>query len=268
MGRGGKLWRQAWFGRVRLWLWWCCGRWRFNRFFQLIPLPVCGVFVCVTLPTLVSSLPIALSLNEGGTWYKSVVWYTIDHAFPHSWYERAMYRLNTPSLATPCFAYLYGTRPFLILPAATCQVFGNSETFKRAPLPAVLENVSRFLKASLVLFWGRWGLPIPFKVGRNAWCDTRRGRRCCFSPPRSLQAGSSVRFHGSSSFVRFSLCVACGRRSLASRFITPYLFYYSTRPTSLVVTRPVSVKTDPEMRETIHNATFIRVLGNSIVFFL
>ncbi|CAM9909492.1 unnamed protein product [Scytosiphon promiscuus] len=43
-------------------------------------------------------------------------------------------------------------------------VFGNSETFKRVPLPAVLENLSRMLKASLVLFWGRWGLPIPFKV--------------------------------------------------------------------------------------------------------
>lgn len=43
-------------------------------------------------------------------------------------------------------------------------VFGNSETFKRVPLPAVLENLSRVLKASLVLFWGRWGLPIPFKV--------------------------------------------------------------------------------------------------------
>lgn len=43
-------------------------------------------------------------------------------------------------------------------------VFGNSETFKRLPLPAILENLSRVLKASLVLFWGRWGLPVPFKV--------------------------------------------------------------------------------------------------------
>lgn len=46
----------------------------------------------------------------------------------------------------------------------TVQVFGNSETFKRLPLPSVVESVSRFLRASIVLFFGRWGLPVPFKV--------------------------------------------------------------------------------------------------------
>lgn len=50
------------------------------------------------------------------------------------------------------------------VPLVPVYVFGNSETFKRVPLPAVLERASRSLKASLVLFWGRWGLPIPFKV--------------------------------------------------------------------------------------------------------
>ena len=54
------------------------------------------------------------------------------------------------------------------------KVFGNSKTFKRAPLPAVLERASRSLKASLVLFWGRWGLPVPFKVCGTVviplWC--------------------------------------------------------------------------------------------------
>eukprot|EP00904_Undaria_pinnatifida_P004885 jgi/Undpi1/1526/HiC_scaffold_11.g04916.m1 len=50
------------------------------------------------------------------------------------------------------------------VPLVPVYVFGNSKTFKRAPLPAVLERASRSLKASLVLFWGRWGLPVPFKV--------------------------------------------------------------------------------------------------------
>lgn len=50
------------------------------------------------------------------------------------------------------------------VPLVPVYVFGNSETLKRAPLPAVLEKVSRLVKASLVVFWGRWGLPVPFKV--------------------------------------------------------------------------------------------------------
>eukprot|EP00752_Nemacystus_decipiens_P007620 g6810.t1 len=50
------------------------------------------------------------------------------------------------------------------VPLVPVYVFGNSKTFKRLPLPAILESWSRVLKASLVLFWGRWGLPVPFKV--------------------------------------------------------------------------------------------------------
>jgi Diacylglycerol acyltransferase len=34
-------------------------------------------------------------------------------------------------------------------------VFGNSATFKRAKLPAAFEKLSRLLKTSLVVFWGR-----------------------------------------------------------------------------------------------------------------
>lgn len=68
-----------------------------------------------------------------------------------------------------CVCASLGVRPALPFLLIRCipaghAVFGNSETFKRVPLPAVLENLSRVLKASLVLFWGRWGLPIPFKV--------------------------------------------------------------------------------------------------------
>ncbi|CAM9689899.1 unnamed protein product [Discosporangium mesarthrocarpum] len=50
------------------------------------------------------------------------------------------------------------------VPLVPVYVFGNSETFRRVKLPALLEVVSRLLKVSLVLFWGRWGLPVPFKV--------------------------------------------------------------------------------------------------------
>ncbi|CBN75192.1 mono-or diacylglycerol acyltransferase type 2 [Ectocarpus siliculosus] len=68
------------------------------------------------------------------------------------------------------FALLRGHKGFVRramahgVPLVPVYVFGNSQTFKRVPLPAALESLSRLLKASLVLFWGRWGLPIPFKV--------------------------------------------------------------------------------------------------------
>ena len=45
-------------------------------------------------------------------------------------------------------------------------VFGSSKVLKRIDLP-IVETISRWLKASLILFWGRWGLPIPLPV--NLW---------------------------------------------------------------------------------------------------
>lgn len=42
-------------------------------------------------------------------------------------------------------------------------VFGGSKLYKRAASP-LLEKLSRLIGASLMLFWGRWGLPVPFKV--------------------------------------------------------------------------------------------------------
>ena len=50
------------------------------------------------------------------------------------------------------------------VPVVPVYVFGNTKLFKRVELPALLESLSRLLKASLVLFWGRWGLPVPFQV--------------------------------------------------------------------------------------------------------
>ena len=67
------------------------------------------------------------------------------------------------------------------------KVFGNSETFKRVPLPAVVENLSRLLKASIVLFWGRWGLPVPFKVWRGSLPAFFPLCLCCFCVPGMCQ---------------------------------------------------------------------------------
>ncbi|CAM9529748.1 unnamed protein product, partial [Choristocarpus tenellus] len=50
------------------------------------------------------------------------------------------------------------------VPIVPVYVFGNSDTFRRVQLPMWLEAASRLLKVSLVLFWGRWGLPVPFKI--------------------------------------------------------------------------------------------------------
>ena len=42
--------------------------------------------------------------------------------------------------------------------------FGNSQLFSTLPENNVLERVSRKLRLSLVVFWGRLGLPIPRRV--------------------------------------------------------------------------------------------------------
>jgi hypothetical protein len=41
------------------------------------------------------------------------------------------------------------------LSACRSYVFGNSKTFKRVQLPRLFEVLSRTLKTSIVLFWGR-----------------------------------------------------------------------------------------------------------------
>jgi diacylglycerol O-acyltransferase 2, plant len=43
-------------------------------------------------------------------------------------------------------------------------VFGGSQLFRLLPVPKFLETISRRLKTSLLLFYGRFGLPIPFRV--------------------------------------------------------------------------------------------------------
>jgi hypothetical protein len=49
-------------------------------------------------------------------------------------------------------------------PKVPVYVFGNTKLFKRLELPAWVEALSVALRTSIVLFWGRWGLPVPFQV--------------------------------------------------------------------------------------------------------
>jgi 1-acyl-sn-glycerol-3-phosphate acyltransferase len=41
--------------------------------------------------------------------------------------------------------------------------FGASKMFRRLQLPSFFERLSKILKTSIVIFFGRWGLPIPFR---------------------------------------------------------------------------------------------------------
>jgi len=43
-------------------------------------------------------------------------------------------------------------------------VYGSSSIFNRIVLPSFLENISRRLRASLMIFYGRLGLPVPYEV--------------------------------------------------------------------------------------------------------
>ncbi len=48
------------------------------------------------------------------------------------------------------------------VPVIPVYVFGATKMFKRLQLP-VLERLSIFFRVSLVVFFGAWGLPIPFR---------------------------------------------------------------------------------------------------------
>lgn len=68
------------------------------------------------------------------------------------------------------YALVLGRRGFVRLalkhglPLVPVYVFGNTKLFKRLQLPPLVEAASNLLRTSLVLFWGRWGLPVPFQV--------------------------------------------------------------------------------------------------------
>jgi 1-acyl-sn-glycerol-3-phosphate acyltransferase len=50
------------------------------------------------------------------------------------------------------------------LPLVPVYIFGNTKLFKRLELPKWIETLSLVLRTSIVLFWGRLGLPVPFQV--------------------------------------------------------------------------------------------------------
>ena len=49
------------------------------------------------------------------------------------------------------------------IPIIPVYCFGSSMLLKRLKLPHFVEKLSLMLRISLVVFFGRWGLPIPFR---------------------------------------------------------------------------------------------------------
>ena len=49
------------------------------------------------------------------------------------------------------------------IPIIPVYCFGSSMLLKRLKLPHIVEKLSLMLRISLVLFFGKWGLPIPFR---------------------------------------------------------------------------------------------------------
>jgi hypothetical protein len=43
-------------------------------------------------------------------------------------------------------------------------IFGASKLYRRIVLPKIVEDISNYLRMSMVLFYGRLGLPIPFEI--------------------------------------------------------------------------------------------------------
>jgi 1-acyl-sn-glycerol-3-phosphate acyltransferase len=49
------------------------------------------------------------------------------------------------------------------VPIIPVYCFGSTKLLKRLQLPDIVERVSLLLRVSLVLFFGKWGLPMPFR---------------------------------------------------------------------------------------------------------
>jgi 2-acylglycerol O-acyltransferase 2 len=50
------------------------------------------------------------------------------------------------------------------VPLVPIYAFGNTSAFRCARLPARVAALSRRLRVGLVAFWGRWGLPLPYRT--------------------------------------------------------------------------------------------------------
>ncbi len=68
------------------------------------------------------------------------------------------------------YAFLRSRKGFIRMamkhgvPVVPVYCFGNTHAMHKAKTPWILEALSRLLKTSLILTWGRWGLPIPYRV--------------------------------------------------------------------------------------------------------
>mmetsp|Transcript_4766 Transcript_4766/g.7011 ORF Transcript_4766/g.7011 Transcript_4766/m.7011 type:complete len:357 (-) Transcript_4766:67-1137(-) len=49
------------------------------------------------------------------------------------------------------------------IPLVPIYCFGGSKTFRRLQLPSIVEKLSNFLRMSIVIFFGKYGLPIPLQ---------------------------------------------------------------------------------------------------------
>ena len=79
------------------------------------------------------------------------------------------------------------------VPIVPVYCFGATKMFKRLQLPAFFEKVSTLLRISICVFFGSWGLPMPFR---------QRLLYVLGSPifPPYMQDGSPVPVEGDSAF--------------------------------------------------------------------
>mmetsp|Transcript_21749 Transcript_21749/g.33015 ORF Transcript_21749/g.33015 Transcript_21749/m.33015 type:complete len:147 (-) Transcript_21749:1649-2089(-) len=49
------------------------------------------------------------------------------------------------------------------VPIVPIYCFGASKMFRRLQLPNIVEKISKLLRISIVILFGAWGLPIPFR---------------------------------------------------------------------------------------------------------
>jgi hypothetical protein len=60
------------------------------------------------------------------------------------------------------------------LPILPVYCFGSTKLLKRVQFPEIVQKISLMFRVSLVLFFGQFGLPIPFRqVGRMTKIDSK-----------------------------------------------------------------------------------------------
>lgn len=80
------------------------------------------------------------------------------------------------------------------IPVVPVYCFGATKMFKRLQLPDFFERISKLLRISVVIFFGAWGLPIPFR---------QKLRYVMGDPiyPSYVHEGASPPIEGSTAFI-------------------------------------------------------------------